>query len=226
LEKRFTTPIHYNGAVAIKTKSMRAVRNKTSLSTLAESRPDTRTQLIQAAAAEFNEEGFGGTDTNRIARRAGFAPQTFYRWFKDKTDIFIAVYLDWENTERAMIDGLLAQKASTQQLIEATVAHHRNYKIFRRSLRLLSLEDPIIRKARADSRRRQIAQINTWQSTAKPSVSPEQVNLNDGAIAAALLQMERLADALAEGELGDIGISPAATQKALADLIEQFRIRE
>jgi hypothetical protein len=24
--------------------------------------------------------GFGGTDTNKIARRGGFAPENFYRW--------------------------------------------------------------------------------------------------------------------------------------------------
>ena len=52
----------------------------------------TPERLIAAAAAEFREAGFAGTDSNRIARRAGFAPQTFYRWFKDKTEIFIAVY--------------------------------------------------------------------------------------------------------------------------------------
>jgi AcrR family transcriptional regulator len=45
--------------------------------------PSTSNDLIAAAAAEFNEFGFSGTDTNRIARRAGYAPQTFYRWFKD-----------------------------------------------------------------------------------------------------------------------------------------------
>ena len=43
----------------------------------------TGTKLIAAAAAEFNDHGFSGTDSNKIARRAGFAPQTFYRWFKD-----------------------------------------------------------------------------------------------------------------------------------------------
>jgi AcrR family transcriptional regulator len=58
----------------------------------ADPKPSTRERLVQAAAAEFREQGFAGTDTNRIARRAGFAPQTFYRWFTDKTEIFIAVY--------------------------------------------------------------------------------------------------------------------------------------
>src|SRR4051812_9867208 len=48
-----------------------------------------REALLEAARAEFDESGFEGTDTNRIARRAGYAPQTFYRHFTDKTAIFI-----------------------------------------------------------------------------------------------------------------------------------------
>jgi AcrR family transcriptional regulator len=181
---------------------------------------DTRTRLVNAAAAEFNEQGFAGTDTNRIARRAGFAPQTFYRWFKDKTEIFVAVYQAWEDKERAVIDELLARKATTKQLIDATVSHHRDYLVFRRSLRRLSLEDPVIRAARADSRKRQLMQIRSWQQHANVDKDS-----SDGAIAAALLQMERLADALAEGELADMGISPSAAQGALAEIIERFRAR-
>ena len=41
----------------------------------------TRERLIRAALRAFGRGGFQGTDSNRIARAAGFAPQTFYRWF-------------------------------------------------------------------------------------------------------------------------------------------------
>ena len=34
-------------------------------------RVSTREKLVLAAAAEFREHGFAGTDSNRIARRAG-----------------------------------------------------------------------------------------------------------------------------------------------------------
>src|SRR4051812_41546727 len=95
----------------------------------------TSAKLIAAAAKEFNQRGFDGTDTNRIARRAGFAPQTFYRWFDDKTEIFLAVYRAWEDEERAMLAKLLARKAPASDLVNAAVEHHRAYKVFRRSLR-------------------------------------------------------------------------------------------
>lgn len=178
---------------------------------------DTRTRLLDAALLEFNEGGYSGTDTNRIARRAGFAPQTFYRWFKDKTEIFIVVYQVWEDTERTVLQNLLARRASTKQLVEAIVDHHRDYKVFRRSLRHLSLDDPAIRSARAASRKRQLDQIEHWHREFHDG------SLSRAALATILLQMERLADALAEDELTDMDISPAAGQRALAALIESVR---
>jgi len=181
---------------------------------------DTRTKLIDAAMLEFNEVGFSGTDTNRIARRAGFAPQTFYRWFKDKTEIFVAVYQSWEEIERKTMAELLARKASTSQLIDFVVTHHRDYKIFRRSLRSLSLDDETVRTARAASRKRQIERIRAWH---KEFQGTDLIGVP--ALAATLLQMERLADALAEGELEDMGVSTTAARQSLAGLIDTLRAK-
>jgi AcrR family transcriptional regulator len=175
---------------------------------------DTRTRLLDAAAFEFNERGFSGTDTNRIARRAGFAPQTFYRWFSDKTQIFIAVYRTWEDEERTMLGELLARKASTKRLVEAVAAHHRTYRVFRRSLRQLSLEDPLVRSARADSRKRQIEQIRLWQQ--RPAADAAR-------LAVELFKMERLADVLAEDEFEDLGLRAHAVENALAEIIDALR---
>jgi AcrR family transcriptional regulator len=175
---------------------------------------DTRTRLVQAAAAEFNERGYHGTDTNRIARRAGFAPQTFYRWFGDKLAIFIAVYRVWEDSERALLGELIARKASSKRILDTAVQHHRNFLVFRRSLRQLSTENLAMRHARAASRRRQIAQIKLWQQN--PAA-------DEARLAAVLLQMERLADGLAERELQDMGLNPRAAARALADLIGELR---
>jgi len=174
----------------------------------------TNAKLIAAAAREFNQRGFDGTDTNRIARRAGFAPQTFYRWFGDKTEIFLAVYRAWEDQERAMLAKLLARKAPASELVNAAIEHHRTHKLFRRSLRSLSLEDSTVRKARAESRRRQIEQIKSWVAPARPS-SVE--------VATILFQIERLADGVAEGEFADLGFDDRAAREALADLVARLR---
>lgn len=174
---------------------------------LRKSGPSTRDQLIAAATAEFGEHGFPGTDTNRIARRAGFAPQTFYRWFRDKTDIFLAVYRAWEEAERAMMSDLLRRGASEAEQVEAALVHHRVHRVFRRSLRGLSLSDDSVRTARAESRRRQIERIGGPPETA----------------AVLLLQLERLSDALAEDELADMGLGETVARQSLVNLLRQLR---
>lgn len=177
-------------------------------------RESTAEELLQAAAQEFNERGFGGTDTNRIARRAGFAPQTFYRWYRDKVDIFIKAYERWAREEFAALSRLMAENASDVDLARAIVAHHEAYLIFRRSLRLLSLENAAVRAARARSRLNQVEYVR--------KLSPNAMR-DDAAIAAMLLQTERLADALAEKEFHDMGLNGKAGEAALASLIHELR---
>ena len=174
----------------------------------------TSERLLQAAAIEFNEQGFGGTDTNKIARRAGFAPQTFYRWFQDKVEIFIKTYERWRNEEFGAINKLLAENASDLRLARAIVAHHKAYLVFRRSLRQLSVENDVIRAARAHGRLSQIAYLK--------NINPGNL-LDDAELAAILLQTERLADALAEGEFRDMGLNRKAGEEALARLIHELR---
>ena len=56
---------------------------------------ETRARLVAAAGAAFEHDGYFGTDTNRIAKAAGYAPGTFYKHFADKAEIFVAVYEAW-----------------------------------------------------------------------------------------------------------------------------------
>lgn len=174
---------------------------------------DTARKLLTAAAAEFNKYGFEGTDTNKIARRAGFAPQTFYRWFVDKTEIFIRVYEDWQQQEVGILRKLLAENASDAKLVKACVAHHKAYLNFRRSLRRLAVEDARVRAARAESRLRQIDFLRRMGGT----------QADPARLAAVLLQLERLSDAVAEGELADMGLPTTATEARLAELIHEVR---
>jgi AcrR family transcriptional regulator len=175
---------------------------------------DTADRLVRAAADEFRRHGFAGTDTNKIARRAGFAPQTFYRRFRNKTEAFLAVYRAWEEEERRVLGGLIAEKAAVSRLVDAIVEHHRAYLVFRRSLRQLALEDADVRKTRAETRRRQIEQIKIWIGPAAPP---------DAELAVLLLQLERLSDAAAEQEFSDLGFEESVPRKAIADLLSRLR---
>jgi AcrR family transcriptional regulator len=172
----------------------------------------TADKLIAAAAREFKTHGYGGTDTNRIAARAGFAPQTFYRHFSDKLEIFAAVYRRWEDEEAAAIAALVGKRAGAMALADVIVAHHRAYLLFRRSLRALSLEHPAMRKTRAESRLRQMKRIiaDTGSGTVET-------------LAPLLFQIERLSDAIAEGEFADLGLNERTGLEALAALLSQLR---
>lgn len=174
----------------------------------------TSEKLIEAAAKEFNEHGFGGTDTNRIARRAGYAPQTFYRWFRDKVEIFIKAYELWQREEFDAVSALLAQNASDTRLAQIVIEHHRTYLIFRRSLRELSVANDSVRAARAKSRLNQIEYIK--------KMGPKR-RRDAASYAVILFQTERLADAVAEGEFNDMGLDEKAGERALARLIHDLR---
>ena len=174
---------------------------------------DTGSALRDAASAEFGEHGYAGTDSNKIARRAGFAPQTFYRWYADKADVFVAVYRAWEEDERALLEALAARGAKPRAFAEAIIAHHRAHLLFRRSLRQLSVSEPRVRTARAESRTRQAERIRGWLTLPKR---------RSEAVYVALLQIERLADAAAEGELSDLGLADSVATSAIAELIERL----
>jgi AcrR family transcriptional regulator len=174
----------------------------------------TGEKLIQAAVREFKAHGYSGTDTNRIAARAGFAPQTFYRHFKDKLEIFVAIYRRWEDEEAAVVASLVEKDAGALALADAIVAHHRAYRLFRRSLRQLAVENAVVRAARAQSRLRQIENtIRLTGTGTKETVAP------------VLFQIERLADAIAEGEIADLGLSESVAREALAVLLSELRRR-
>lgn len=163
---------------------------------------DTRSLLRDAAADEFNSVGFNGTDTNRIARRAGFSPQTFYRHYKDKADVFVAVYEEWAaQEEAALLETIQAcsgrrPKAFAKNATKILIRHHSTWAVFRRSLRFLTTEDQTIRAARAKSRNRQADQLAAQATHHLPRYE----------ILAAVLSIEALCDAQADGITSDLQV--------------------
>jgi AcrR family transcriptional regulator len=164
-----------------------------------------RGNLIEAAQAEFEEHGYDGTNSNAIAKRAGYAPQTFYRHFADKRAIFLAVYQQW-----AAVEGRDVSVAGTPEAIAtALVHHHRTHRVFRQSLRALTVSDAEVSKARARARLDQVAILAT------------RLGHSDTAqLLAGILQIERLCDALVDGEFEACGISE---DRARDELVRAIR---
>src|SRR5271166_545282 len=102
----------------------------------------TRDALLEAAARIFNSAGYHSTDSNRIAREAGYAPGTFYVHFPDKLAIFLEVYEGWVSAEWSSVESILkaggSARAVRRRLSLAVLEHHRKWQTFRASLRALS----------------------------------------------------------------------------------------
>jgi len=177
-------------------------------------RDDTAAKLLATARNEFLRYGFDGTDVTRIARRAGFSPNTFYRCFKGKVDVFIAVYLAWAAEEQQVFERLIAGPGAVTAILDAMIARNRRHVWFRRSIRRLGHEDSFVRRAIALVRRDQLRTLTTW---AGPSADP-------AAVAADLIQFEQLVATLAEAELDDMALDDGPLRDRLAALLMRWRV--
>jgi len=165
---------------------------------------ETRRALIEAAARIFNSAGYHSTDSNRIAREAGYAPGTFYVHFADKLAIFLEVYETWVSAEWSSIEAILksggSARAIRNRLSRAVLEHHRKWRTFRESLRALSATDGVVHAARVASRDRQIETM-TRLIRARNTHVPSRARM-----LAQLLYAEALCDAVAEGDAKSLGI--------------------
>jgi AcrR family transcriptional regulator len=185
---------------------------------------ETRSKLVEAAGKLFNSVGYFGTDSNRIAREAGYAPGTFYVHFADKREIFLEVYRGWVDSEwRAIAAAIAPEKgagarslehvpekwkpafrkghatALSLRIAQAVLRHHREWRMFRKSLRALTVTDERVHQARVAQRARQIAQTSALLKARGVSQSPARIYAN-------LLLFEILCDAVADGDTATLGL--------------------
>ena len=178
-------------------------------------RDATAETLLATARNEFLRYGFDGTDVTRMARRAGVSPNTFYRCFKGKVDVFIAVYLDWAAEEHRAFQRLVAKPGPVADIVDAVIARNRQHVWFRRSVRRLAHEDTFVRRAVALARRDLLQTLSGW---AGPAADP-------AVVAADLIQYEQLAVTLAEAELEDMALDQGPLRDRLASLLMRWRVR-
>jgi AcrR family transcriptional regulator len=96
-----------------------------------------RDRLARAAAELFARRGLHGTQVADIAKTAGVSIGAFYRYFRDKDELYCELvqerFDDYEIALRGLLDGL--QSATLTERIESI------RKVFRRVL-TMHLEDP------------------------------------------------------------------------------------
>ena len=177
----------------------------------------TRARLVEAAARLFNRDGFHGTDSNRIARAAGYSPGSFYKHFADKRAVFLEVYEDWVTAEWQAVERVIAAGGSAEvtaaRIVALLLAFHRRWRGFRASLRALVATDAAARRCHRRQRARQLKLLREMRLRQRgPARSAEEDAL-------LLFTLERVCDAAAAGELGDLGLSTAAMVRRLEGLV-------
>lgn len=166
----------------------------------------TRQRLITAAAHLFNRVGYHGTDSNRIAKEAGYSTGTFYKHFKDKREVFLAAYEAWVTAEWDAVSAELAsgkaREAVARGLVGVSIEFHTRWRGLRASLRELVFSDAVVRRFYLAQRRRQLDIMRELRAT---SGAPARSREDD---AVHLFTTERTYDAFAQGELRDLGLDP------------------
>lgn len=162
----------------------------------------TRQRLVTAAADIFNRKGYHATDSNRIARAAGYAPAMFYKHFDDKREIFLAAYAQWVGAEweriREQWKRQQGRAAASRRVVALVLEHHRRWAGFRRSLRALAETDEAVRVFRLKQRALQLEFLRGL-GIGRNSTGGRAERLFT------LLVFERVCDAIADGEADALG---------------------
>jgi AcrR family transcriptional regulator len=164
----------------------------------------TRERLLTAAGSLFNRAGYHGTDSNQIAKEAGYATGTFYKHFRDKREVFLAVYEAWLSAEWEAIDAELSAgrgpDETARRLVELAIDFHTKWRGLRAALIELVFTDGEVRRFYRAQRRRQLDLI--VQIRQRLGMAPGR--REDDAIH--LFTTERTYDAIGQGEIQALGL--------------------
>jgi AcrR family transcriptional regulator len=173
----------------------------------------TRERLVAAAAKLFNRVGYHGTDSNRIAREANYSTGTFYKHFKDKGEIFLAAYETWVASEWKAVASELAAGGTAEEIARRLVAlsidFHTRWRGLRSSLLALVFTDSEVRRFYRQQRRRQLDMM----AELRAKIGAPRRSREDDAIH--LFTTERTFDAIAQGELRDLGLDQKVVLEAM-----------
>jgi len=183
--------------------------------------PDqTRERLVTAAASQFNRFGYHGTDSNTIAKEAGYATGTFYKHFRDKREIFFAAYDRWLTAQWKEISDTLSEMRNAEEtarlLVDVSIKFHTEWRGLRASLMELVFSDPEARKFFRAQRRRQLDLIVELRTRfALPARTSEQDAIH-------LYMTERVFDAIGQGEIQSLGLDKGAVVESMVQRVQEL----
>lgn len=176
---------------------------------------ETRARLIAAAADLFNREGFYGTDSNQIAKAAGYSTGVFYKHFKDKRGIFLAAYEQWSVAEWKQVAAVLesggSERELAQRLVLMFIEVHTEWRGLLASLRQLVVTDGTVRRFHRRQRKRQLDWMAALRSRRHLKPRRREQDL------VYLWTTERTFDAIAQGEVRDLGLDRTLVVEAMIE---------
>jgi AcrR family transcriptional regulator len=180
----------------------------------------TRERLITAAANQFNRFGYHGTDSNTIAKEAGYATGTFYKHFRDKREIFLAAYERWLAAEWKEVGDELSRmqgpKETARRLVELSIRFHTEWRGLRASLMELVFSDAAARRFFRAQRRRQLDLITDLRG--RFHLAPRTREQD----AIHLFMTERVFDAIGQGEIQSLGLDKAVVVDSMIERLQEL----
>ena len=181
-----------------------------------------RDAIISSGKIVFNREGYFGTNSNVIAQRSGYAASSFYTHFRDKLDLFLVVYGTWVDGEwsslRAAVDVSIEPSEFLREAVERLIEHHRRWRTFRANLRALAALEPRMREAQNRQRRDQIEWLkDLTEKLGWPPPSTSKCTL-------VVLALERILDAIAEGDVVELGVDSKELKQAVVSMLEHLLV--
>lgn len=122
----------------------------------------TRRRLIRAAEKLFSKKGVDETTTNEISKKAGVSVGIFYKYFRDKRDIFLEVYRNYSwNVEKTVVAQLDQEKWKNgdfytlmRSVLTAGYESHVTNPVLLQDFARIALKDPEFQKVHEEVRER------------------------------------------------------------------------
>lgn len=177
----------------------------------------TRERIIEAAATLFNRLGYHGTDSNSIAKEAGYATGTFYKHFRDKRDAFLSAYERWVAAEWRAIDAEVAKEQKLEEtargIVDLTIEFHTQWRGLRASLMELVFSDPEARRFFRAQRLRQLDMMARLRRRLKLAARTREQD------AIHLFMTERVFDAIGQGEIQALGLDCTEIRESMVQRV-------
>ncbi len=162
----------------------------------------TRTQLLETAAVLFNRVSYFDTNSNKIAREAGFAPATFYRHFEDKKEIFLGAYSYWVNVNWEALEALDDLGRPAREKADILIEHHHRWKGYRKNLYALAAIDEDAHSFIRAERERQIDRLMA-------RITLQGISISRASALFSFFSIERAINAIVDGDVAVLGIDEA-----------------